>query len=204
MFGATVVYLFLGPSTKVQFVAGTLAGGCFVLYIWVRDDPPEYVQRHGDGAAGERATGKVLKPLLREGWHVTHNIDTGRGNRDHVVVGPGGVFLLDSKNLGGTVTVEGDLVQVERGDDERDSYDVPKLAAAMRGQAFKLHNEIAEATGVRTWVMAVVVFWSRFDQRIADGDRIVFLHGDELAEWLRAKPRSQAEAVTARIAEHIG
>jgi hypothetical protein len=58
----------------------------------------------------------------------------------------------------------------------------------MRGEAARLKTEIEEATGVRTWVTAVVVFWSRFDPRVVEGDRVVFVHGDEVAGWLRDDP----------------
>jgi len=34
-----------------------------------------------------------------------HDIDTSRGNRDHIAVGPSRVYLIDSKKPGGTVTV---------------------------------------------------------------------------------------------------
>jgi hypothetical protein len=199
-----LVYAILGPVTKLQFVAGLLAGGAVTLYLWIRDEPPEHVRRHGEGAAGERATARVLQPLLDEGWRVVHDIDTGRGNRDHVLVGPPGVFLLDSKKLGGTVTVEGDTVRVERIDDERDSYALPKLAAAMRGQAARLHGELLTGVGVKAWVTAVVVFWSPFDSRVVEGDKIVFVHGDELVAWLRGRPARHDERFITDISHHLG
>jgi hypothetical protein len=199
-----LVYAIIGPATKLQFAAGPLAGGAFTLYLWVRDEPPEHVRRHGEGAAGERATAKVLEPLLEEGWRVVHDIDTGRGNRDHVLVGPAGVFLLDSKKLEGTASVEGDVVRVERVDDERDSYVLPKLAAAMRGEAARLHGEILAGAGVKAWVTAVVVFWSPFESRVVEGDKIVFVHGDELAAWLRTRPSRYGEQFIADVVEHLG
>jgi hypothetical protein len=196
-------YELVRPST-LDFLAGFWAGAMACLYLFARDLVPEHVQHHGDGAEGERATARELGPLRREGWYFAHDIDTGRGNRDHIAVGPGGVYLLDSKKLGGSVTVEGDIVRVERIDDPRDSYELSKLAAALRGEARRLNREIAEATGVRTWVSAVVVFWSRFEADVIEGDRIFYVHGEALAAWLRERPRRQPDAVTARIADHLG
>jgi hypothetical protein len=57
--------------------------------------PRPYVQTWGDGDAGERRTHKVLAQL---GWELIEDVDNGRGNYDHILVGPSGVFLLDSKN----------------------------------------------------------------------------------------------------------
>jgi hypothetical protein len=203
VFLGCLAYDWFGPASKVQFVAGLLAGGAFTLYVWVRDEPPHYVRYHLEGAQGERATEKVLWSLEAEGWHVTHNIDTGRGNRDHVVVGPPGVFLLDSKKWGGRISVDGDSVRVERLDDTRDGYRDGKLAGALRAEASRLKQEIETSTGVRTWVTAVVVFWSPFDQRIVEGDRVFFLHGDELVDWLRGRDKRLNDDVRRRIAEAL-
>jgi hypothetical protein len=185
-------------------MAGFFAGALACCYLWARDQVPAHVQHHGDGAEGERATAGVLGPLRKEGWHLAHNIDTGRGNRDHVVVGPGGVFLLDSKRLGGTVAIDGDTVCVERVDDPRDSYQLPKLAGALRSEASRLHGEIARSTGIWTWVTAVVVVWSRFDARVVESERIVFLHGDELTDWLQRRPARLDRDTASRIAKAVG
>ena len=190
-------------TTKLQFTAGLLAGGVFALYLWVRDEPPEHVRRHREAAAGERATAEALQPLLGEGWRVVHDMDTGRGNRDHVLVGPPGLFLLDSKKPGGAVAVDGDIVRVERLDDERDSYVLPKLAAGMRGEAARLHSEIHAGAGLRAWVTAVVVFWSPFEARVVEGDNIVFVHGDELTAWLRTRRARYGERFIDDVIEHL-
>lgn len=196
-------YLVFGPATKIQFTAGGIAGGFLALYMWVRDEPPEHVKRHRDGAEGERATAKALKPLTDAGWHVIHDIDTGRGNRDHVLIGPAGLFLIDSKKLGGRITIEGDTVQVERLDDERDSYSLPKLAGSLRGEAARLSREILAGVGVQAWVTAVVVFWSPFPAGMVEGSNIVFVHGDELIQWLRSKPDRMSAPIVSRIVTHL-
>ena len=52
------------------------------------------------GADGEEAIGARLNKLRDRGWHVLHSIPVGtRGSDiDHVAIGPGGVFTLNSKN----------------------------------------------------------------------------------------------------------
>jgi hypothetical protein len=51
------------------------------------------------GADGEEAVGRSLQ-RLGEGWHVIHAVPVGRygSDMDHVVVGPAGVFSLNTKN----------------------------------------------------------------------------------------------------------
>jgi len=54
--------------------------------------------RWASGARGEEAVARRLKRLRRRGWVAVHDIDTGRGNIDHVAVGPGGVVAIETKN----------------------------------------------------------------------------------------------------------
>lgn len=53
------------------------------------------------GAIGEIAVARELAKL-GEGWHVLHAVPVGSGDADidHVVVGPGGVFTINSKHHG--------------------------------------------------------------------------------------------------------
>jgi hypothetical protein len=55
------------------------------------------------GAAGERRTARLLDPLERQGWAVLHDLalPDSRANLDHLVIGPGGVFVIDSKQYRG-------------------------------------------------------------------------------------------------------
>jgi hypothetical protein len=60
----------------------------------------EAVRTWRKGAAGERRTARMLRPLTRRGYAVLHDraLPTGRANVDHLVIGPAGVFVVDSKN----------------------------------------------------------------------------------------------------------
>jgi hypothetical protein len=55
------------------------------------------------GAAGERRTARLLGPLERHGWAILHDLAVpgSRANIDHLVIGPGGVFVIDSKQYRG-------------------------------------------------------------------------------------------------------
>ncbi len=59
------------------------------------------------GAAGERRTARVLGRLERFGYTVLHDlaIPYSRANIDHLVVGPTGVWVVDSKTYSGRLTV---------------------------------------------------------------------------------------------------
>jgi Nuclease-related domain len=62
-------------------------------------------ERWARGAAGERKVGATLEGL-GPGWHVLHDIYLGRGNIDHIVVGPGGVYTVETKSHRGRIAVD--------------------------------------------------------------------------------------------------
>jgi Nuclease-related domain len=64
------------------------------------------VDRWLRGAAGEERVGAILDALHDRGWRALHDVDTGRGNIDHVLVGPGGVLSVETKSHRGRVSVE--------------------------------------------------------------------------------------------------
>lgn len=53
------------------------------------------------GFFGERYVAEWLDPLKADGWHVFHDVPcegaSGKFNLDHVAVGPGGVWLVETK-----------------------------------------------------------------------------------------------------------
>jgi hypothetical protein len=57
------------------------------------------------GAEGERKVGAILEGL-DPGWHVLHDVSLGRGNIDHVLVGPGGLFTVETKANGGRIAID--------------------------------------------------------------------------------------------------
>jgi len=60
------------------------------------------------GAAGERRTARLLGPLERHGWAILHDLAVpgSRANIDHLVIGPGGVFVIDSKQYRGRLQLD--------------------------------------------------------------------------------------------------
>ncbi len=66
------------------------------------------------GADSEEATGLELEDLGRA-WAFRHDIKlTARGaNADHVIVGPAGVFVIDTKYRGGEVITTRDGIRVD-------------------------------------------------------------------------------------------
>jgi len=62
------------------------------------------------GADGEEAVGPRLERLVKRGWHVLHSIPVGeRGSDiDHLLIGPGGLYTINTKNHPGKKIWVGD------------------------------------------------------------------------------------------------
>jgi Holliday junction resolvase-like predicted endonuclease len=91
------------PSLNSIFLGEGIAIGGLVLLnrlMFPRID------RWSRGAAGEEHVGRLLEELESEGWVAIHDVDTGRGNIDTIVVGPGGVFTVEVKSHRGKFSAD--------------------------------------------------------------------------------------------------
>jgi hypothetical protein len=183
---------------------GTFGGSALALWIIAFLSPPGWMENWQIGAWGEQATAKVLRKLEREGWIVLHDLPSGHGNAnvDHIAIGPGGVYLLDSKQLGGSVTIDGDGAAVRRIDDPDLSYRFTASVQISR-LARQTHDRILAHSRLKIWVSPVIVVWSDFPQRVVDEGQCAYVHGDELVAWLRARSQVIAHMRIAQVADSV-
>ena len=86
--------------------AGLLGLAGAVLVGWrLRFRPSEQARTWQRGARGECHTARLLRPFTREGYVVFHDLvmPDSPANVDHLVIGPTGVFVIDSKQWTGSV-----------------------------------------------------------------------------------------------------
>src|SRR5207245_893836 len=109
---------------------------------------------------GERQTAKQLRKLRGEGWLARHDLRDQYGNLDHLVVGPGGVFLLDSKNRWGTFAVEDGVLTCRHDSLPMSDYSMPKLPRKLTAAARALEKRLQSELGWIVDVHPVVVLWA--------------------------------------------
>jgi hypothetical protein len=63
------------------------------------------LERHDRGASGEEHVGGLLDGMSDRGWRVIHDASLGRGNVDHILIGPPGIFTIETKSHPGPVRV---------------------------------------------------------------------------------------------------
>ncbi len=61
--------------------------------------------RRDRGATGEEQVGGLLEGFCDNRWFVIHDAIVGRGNIDHIVIGPAGVFTVETKSHPGPIRV---------------------------------------------------------------------------------------------------
>ena len=86
--------------------AGLLGLAVAALVGWrLRFRPSEQARTWQRGAQGERHTARLLDRLTRDGYVVFHDlaVPDSPANLDHLVIGPSGVFVIDSKQWTGSV-----------------------------------------------------------------------------------------------------
>ena len=173
----------------LTFFAGFGIGAGLGIVVAFALSPPPHIEHWREGAEGERATAKALRPLTKAGWVLVHDLQTDRGNIDHVLVGPPGVFMLETKKLGGLVSVADDKLRVRWRDALDDGYVLDRLGSQVRGRAAALHDRF-RAAGVRPgWLQAIVIVWSTFEQGVViEDNRTVWVHGTPLVSLLTARP----------------
>ncbi len=104
--------IFLGtvlPSASLGVSgAGFLVASLFLF--WAVRDGFKGLDSFFKGARGEESVAVLLSALPR-GYHVFHDFMCGRtGGIDHVVVGPTGVFAVETKCWAGSVTFEAGVI----------------------------------------------------------------------------------------------
>jgi hypothetical protein len=144
------------------------------------------------GIQGEEWTAEEIEKLPEE-WYCKHDIERARGNWDHVLVGPPGVFLLDTKSLSGAARVADDALRAGR---------QVMLGQRFRADAAALRNELAQRFGAG-WVQPVVVVWAEFPQKTVEENGVVYVHGAKLVEWLTSLPEKFAAPHRAALKEAL-
>jgi Nuclease-related domain len=91
---------------RLGLVVGVLAAMVVGWGLRFRPSPEAIAWRRG--AAGEQRTARLLGPLERQGWAVLHDLAVpgSQANLDHLVIGPGGVFVVDSKQYQGRLQLD--------------------------------------------------------------------------------------------------
>ncbi|MFE4541440.1 nuclease-related domain-containing protein [Arthrobacter sp. NPDC056727] len=120
------------------------------------------------GAGGEVRVGQVLDELGSKGWlalHDAHWPGRPKANLDHILVGPGGIIVIDAKSWSGNVQMRNGVLRQNGYSREREVSAVADQAAAVAALLEPQHRRLVQA-----WVC--MVDQPEMDERSTSGVRI--------------------------------
>lgn len=182
------------PLPFVPTIATQLALIGAILLVEKRFSP--LVERKARGASAEERVGEILDGV--PGWHVIHDVDTGRGNIDHVVIGPGGIFTVETKAWRG-------FFDADRADVSRWWSQAYAQSKFLEPLAARRVEPLVVVVGARTkralarkrgvLVMPERLLAGHLERRdaVLDAEAVDALHG-RLTAALRPAPRDRAAA----------
>ncbi len=160
----------------------------------------EQVLQHAEaferGAEDEESTARVLGALSADGWRIFHDVrwpGRAQANIDHIVVGPSGVFVVDTQSWGGDIEVKSGALRQDG--KRRARHVIASAAAAMAiGELLpglspkKIHPVICFAR------QEPIYGWS--------GDTMI-CSTENITTFLTSSPRALDEAEMTDIAEAL-
>src|SRR6266540_3710340 len=145
------------------------------------------------GARGERRTARHLRKLVRAGWTVLHDVSIpgNRANGDHLLIGPPGMFLVDSKAWHGTITLAVD------GSAWHNGHPLDQTLATVRWEA----QQLATTLGVPVLPL-LCVHDTRIPWDEVYVDNVPVLTPAKLLALLRSLPAHMDDIEVMLMAEH--
>ena len=108
-----MAYLVVQAYTEPRWGAAAAAGVALLLFVTYLERP-QTIEAWRIGAEGERKTAEYLDGLAEGGFVVLHDrkVPGYGGNLDHIVIGPTGVWAVETKSLSGKVVIDGNSLRI--------------------------------------------------------------------------------------------
>ncbi|HEU6439471.1 MAG TPA: nuclease-related domain-containing protein [Terriglobales bacterium] len=158
---------------------------------------PNSITAWQTGAQGELRTARLLEPLEGEGFRILHDrqIPGSRANIDHIVIGPPGIYVVETKSLGGSLQIRDNDVFVA-------GRRRTKMIDEVKREALAVQIALAKEIAARGWMVTPVICVHRADlpwlRSEVAGVRIV--SGKDLVKRLREADHLLAPADVERLA----
>lgn len=172
----------------MPWISGILALAAIAYAAWQLRRALPSVRRLRLALDGERSVGQGLEQLRASGYSVYHDILGNDFNVDHVLVGPAGIFAIETKTWSkplkdrATVLVDGESILVDGRVPLRDPV------AQARAQSAWIAEVLKKSTGRDFPVTAVVVFPGWWIETKSKPKRLWVINDKMLAGFLAKEP----------------
>ena len=151
------------------------------------------------GRDGERAVGQTLEQLRRHGYRVFHDILGPSWNIDHVVVGPGGVFTVETKTLSKPFTGRA-VIRYGKQTLKKGPFDLSNCLGQARAQAAYVEGWLKDATGQHYAVQPTLVFPGWYVNSSDTGAEVWVMDPKDLIKRVQARDaRLSPEQIKAAV-----
>ena len=190
-FGAFAAATVLGQ--RLEIFGALFAVSAIAVAFWWRRGLLR-VESFFKGARGEEAMAGMLA-RLSDDWHIYHDFVAGKYHVDHVLVGPAGVFAVETKNWRDQVALEsGELIAGGHVPDH------PPIAQATAEA--KAVGAVLVRAGWTGEVFPVVCFASgTFKDGFAQSGKVLVANAEAFLKWLVAQPSVHAPGECARVVQ---
>lgn len=156
---------------------------------------------YSGGWEGEKSVAKLLSKTLSDDYYLINDVylHDGGGDIDHIVLGPNGVFILETKNWSGKITCNGDQWQRpgKRGFKGSPSRQVKRNAAKIRNI---IDSSQLKPLGI--WVEGIVVFTNNHSSLNINNPTVPILKLQQLPSHITAQ--KTYNSYTSQQLEQIG
>jgi hypothetical protein len=193
--GAGALSILVHPS------AGVLLG---VMCVPAGVKARAYLRRVAKGIKGEVLVSELLQALPDDYFLLNDVVLKGHpGNIDHVVVGPCGVVVIETKNLSGSVETHWNAWFVGGWQHRSISKQVNRGAIAVRQALSRAHPDLEKS--VLRFVDSVVVFTNPVSRVKVDRAQTIVARYSELLDVIHAiaQRKRVPAAIAARLAESL-
>lgn len=143
----------MSPPTVIHFalpLVGMLATGVVGVLVWRRAE--RAVAKRGQGIRGELLVATQLADLGSRGFIVMHDLPCANMNIDHVLVGPTGIYAVETKmwtkHKGREHKVTFDGTAILFADGRRDEHPIRQVQAAMAHLRRELQDDSIPVRGI--------------------------------------------------------
>jgi hypothetical protein len=192
---------FITPVLFFMFSAGSSAFFGFKLFKLLRSRA-----NYRLGFEGERFVGEELSRLIVLGFEIYHDVPFDGFNIDHVLVGPRGVFVVETKTRRKPVDEDGRMEFRVQFDGKflqwpwgADSYGIEQA----KNNAKTLATWLNSAAGENVWATPILTLPGWLVERKAPSDGIHVLNPKEIYQVCSSYPEKLTEPQIRRICHQL-
>ena len=146
--------------------------------------------RYTKGWSGEREVVQALSGL-DDSYYIVHDARIPKANIDHIVLGPNGVFVVETKNFSGRVICDHDTWRIARPGAHGQGHEIRSPSIQAKRNAIRVRQRISEfeQTLLRgfpriEWVHAVVVLANPQAEIVLDSPAVPVVGARELVDHI--------------------